>query len=394
MPFVVALNKMDKPEANAERVKQELAQEEILVESYGGKVPSVEISAQTGKNIEDLLEVILLVSDLEELRAEPAAPAEGVVIEAHVDTRRGRTATLLIQNGTLHAGDTIILNATTGPVRILEDSQSQAIKEAGPSQPVVAAGLPALPAVGEVFFAFENKKQAETFIKNQNLTARATAPVATDVHTEATEEKITFNVILKADVAGSLEVLSDMLGAIQSDIYAISILKSDVGDINESDVKFALAARPATIAGFKVKVDASTKDLAENNNITIITSDIIYELIDTVKEGLAELLPPEIHRTDLGKIKVLKTFKKNEKEQVVGGRVEEGMIKTGARVDIVRDKELLGAVTVLGLKREKTDVTDVSKGNECGMLISPEILIQEGDVLDVYNEEKIKQIIP
>lgn len=390
LAFIVALNKIDKPEANAERVKQELAQENVLVESYGGKIPLIEISAKTGKNIDELLEILLLMAEIAGLEANIEKPAEGVVIEAHLDPRRGITTTLLTRDGMLFSSDTLVIGRSIENIKILEDFRGNPIKEAGPSSPVLITGLAAIPLVGEIFRAFKNKKGAAKFIS----TLAAQEPLLQKT-LESREEsaKPIFNIVLKTDVAGSLEVLEEELKKLKSESIGIRIIHSGVGDINESDVKHAMATRLVTIIGFKVKTDPTITELARSVNIRIITGDTIYEVIDGVKKHLMDMIPPEIKRTELGKSKILKVFKKDGSRQIVGGRVEEGTIKKGGRMDIKRNREIIGNGTILQLQQAKQDVEEVAKGFEFGIMTDSKTTIQEGDVLEIYQEELINKIL-
>ncbi|MBI2640691.1 MAG: translation initiation factor IF-2 [Candidatus Sungbacteria bacterium] len=398
LPFVVAINKIDKPEANTERVKQQLAEENVLVESYGGKVPAVEISAKAGVNMDALLEMLLLVAELENLQANPQKPAEGVVVEAHRDPQRGTTATLLIRDGTLVRGNAVVIGRSVDTIKILEDFRGQAIKEAEPSSPVLIAGLGHMPAVGDAFRAFESKKEADEFMASlpEMAAEKKIVSAATD------GEQLVFNVILKADVGGSQEALEESLQNLKNEAVDINIIKSGLGAINESDVKMAQATKLVTIVGFKVATDPAAQELAENSNIRIVVGEIIYDVLDRVREKMMEMIPPEIRRTELGRIKILKIFsakggsasggKKDGNRQIIGGRVEEGVIKTGAKGDIKRAKETIGSGDIVELQREKVKTAEVSKGMECGIMFDSGTAVQVGDILEVYEEELTKRI--
>lgn len=391
LPFIIAINKIDKPEANPERIKQELAKENVLVESYGGKIPAVEVSAKSGKNMDALLEMILLVAELENLETNPETSGEGVVVEAHRDSRRGTTATLLVLEGTLHKKDILAIGRSLETIKIFEDFRGQAIETAGASSPVRVVGLSAIPAVGDTFRAFAEKRTAEGYIaalplpnikEKKTLTASSGEP-----------EKPIFNIIIKADVAGSLEVLEESFRNITSAIIGINILHVAVGDINETDIKLALATKLVTVVGFKVKIENAVRELARASNIHVITGEIIYELIDNVKKEMNEMLPPEIKRMDLGRAKILKLFKKEGMKQIIGGRVEEGTITKGAKADIKRFKEVIGQGTILELQHNKQIENQVEKGSEFGILIESKTAIEAGDVLDIYQEDLIKRTL-
>lgn len=390
LPFVVALNKMDKPEANPERVKQELAKEEVLIESYGGKVPLVEISAKQGTRMDDLLEMLLLLAEIEHLDADPQKPAEGVVIEAHRDARRGVSTTLLVRNGTLKKQDFLVIGRILEPIKMLADFLGTDASEIGPSSPALLAGLNEVPMVGDLFYAFSTRSAAEEFMRSlpaevPRETAKTSLPVKS--------EKPIFNVILKADVVGSKEALEDALQKLDSETVGIRVLKTEVGDIGEFDVKFALATERVTIIGFKVKVDSSTKELAKNNNIRIVTGEVIYDILDAIKKEMNELVPPEIKRTELGRAKILKIFKKDGARQIVGGRVEEGILQKGAKAEIKRAREVIGSGTIAQLQSQKRDVESVERGLEFGILIESKTALQEGDIVEIFKEEIIKQTL-
>lgn len=389
LPFVVALNKIDRPEANPERVKQELAKEEVLVESYGGKIPSVEVSAKDGKNLDELLEMLLLVAELEHLTADPKKSAEGVVIETHRDARRGSTATLLIRDGTLRRGNFLTVGGTVENVKILENFLGDTADALGPSSPAVAAGLSRAPTVGETFHAFTKRGDAEQYAAS--LPTHAAHTVSRAHPTE--EGTPVFNIIMKTDVAGSQEALEELIRNIKSPAIVINIIKSEVGDINESDIKMAQATGRVTIAGFKVGMDAAVGKLAEETNVRVLRSDIIYELVDALKQEIEERIPSEVGRSELGKAKILKIFKREGAKQIVGGRVEEGVIKKGAKVEIQRMKEIIGAGTILELQRNKTPAGEVERGSEFGVLADVKPAIEEGDTLIIFEEELTKRTL-
>ena len=388
MPFIVALNKIDKPEANVERVKQELAKEEILIESYGGKIPAVELSAKKGTGMEELLEMILLIAELSHVEGDASLPAEGVVIESHLDPRRGTSATLLVRNGTYRKQDILVMGQQIETARIVEDFLGHAIEEAKPSSPIRITGLSSMPAIGDTFHAFATKKAADEF-KAQLPPIMASA----DIPRTAANGKIVFNIILKSDVSGSKEVLEESLTKIESAEIRIRIIKSEVGDINESDVKMALATERVTLIGFKVKIDASAKELAEHANIHIVTGEVIYNILDAVKRVMEEMIPPEIRRTPLGKARILKLFKNEGSRQIVGGRVEDGVIEKNAKIEIIRFGVKEGTAIITSLQRNKIDTESVAKGSEFGMQVISKTPINENDILEVYREEIIKRTL-
>lgn len=389
LPFVVAVNKIDKPEANIERTKQQLAEQNILVESYGGKVPSVEISAKTGDHMDDLLEVLLLLADLENLETDPEKPAHGVVIEAHLDQRRGITATLLIIDGGLARGDTLVIGRSLENVKTLENFLGKPIEQAGHSSPIRMSGMQKMPAVGDAFRAFQTREEAEAYIASLPKEEREKSET-TATHEEG---KPVFNLIIKADVAGSKEVIEESLKKLESEAIGINILRSEVGNISEDDINLAMATKLVTVIGFKIKMDSSVRDLAERAHVRIVQGDIIYEIFDEAKKKIEEMIPPEIRRVVLGKLKVLKVFKKDGAKQIIGGRVEEGIVKKTAMVNVLHFKELVGVGKILELQKDKHAADEVGKRDECGLLVDAKPVIEEGDLLEIIQEEIIKKTL-
>ncbi len=388
IPFAVALNKIDKPGANPERVKQELAQEEVLVESYGGKVPAVETSGRTGQGLEELLETLLLLAELEELASAPEAGAEGIVIETELNPRRGATATVLIRNGTLKRGDAVALGNAAETIRILENFAGRPVDALGPSAPARIAGLGKLPAVGDLLRAFPSRAEAKAFVKA--LPPEKPINGKDKPAGESEQKERVFNIILKSDVFGSQEAVAEALAQLSSPAAAIRLLAAGIGDINESDIKLASATRLVTIIGFRVKTDPAARELARTQNIRIVTGEVIYELLDEVKQAITDLIPPEVKRIDLGRVKILKVFKKADGKQVVGGRVETGKIAKGARIEVVRMRGIIGTGSIAGLQRGKQAVEEVAQGLECGMMADTRTAIEEDDELVIYQEEVTK----
>lgn len=390
LPFVVAINKIDRPEANPERVKAELAEANVLVESYGGKIPCVELSAQTGEHLTDLIDMILLVAEIEHLNTDLSAPAQGVVIESHHDSRRGNTVTLLIREGTLNAGDAVLIGRQVETARIFENFRAQPIREAGASQPVRLAGLSGLPLVGEEFRVCSDRSAAEAYL--QSLPTEIREPQTPRHSSNAAQTRI--NIILKADTAGSLEALEELVRRLPAERVSLNILKSGVGDISESDVKFAQATGEVTVVAFRVGALPSVRELAKHATIKIISGEIIYEIVDTLKAHIAGLLPAEVKRTPVGRAKLLKVFSGgDQKQQIVGGRVEEGSIRNNVRVDVLREKTPVGAGVIKRLQHGKTAVDSLEKGSEFGITLDADTLAHEGDILEIYTEETIPQTL-
>jgi translation initiation factor IF-2 len=383
IPMIVALNKMDKPTANPEKVKRELAPNNILVESMGGKIPSVEISAKTGQNIEELLEIILLVGEMEKLEGDFKKPAGGVIIEAYLNGQRGPVATLLLNNGVLKLGDIIATASTLGKIKILEDFQGKPISQAFPSMPAVVLGFMAVPQVGEKFKIFPNIELAQEYLKKKER-KREKAPLFF-----ITPEKKVLNLILKADVAGSLEAVSDLLQNLPQEKVILRILKKEVGDISESDIKLAKSAK-AKILGFRVKVNPIAQQLSEREEIRVMNFGVIYELSQGVRQLMEKTLAPQAVRTDLGKVKVLVIFRTEKNRQIIGGKVIEGEVKRGVLIEVFRDEEKIGQGKLVNLQRNKKDTDLCPKGDECGILFEGNFRIEEGDTLLIYAEERKK----
>lgn len=387
LPMIVAINKMDKPGADPEKIKRELAKQEVLVESMGGKVPCLETSAQTGKGISELLEMILLVAEMEDLKADISKPAEGVVIESYLDAQRGPTATLILQNGTLKKDDILGTSSTVGKIKIMEDFQGEPIDKALPSMPVIVLGFENVPRLGEEFKAFDNIEEAKKKIVPKEFPKELSSSKRKEL--SSLEGAKLLNLILKVDVLGSLEAIEQVLKDIPQEEVVINILKAGVGEINDSDVKLAKSSG-AKLIGFRVKANQIAQKLALREKIKILSFEVIYELAQTVREFLERSLAPEEKRIDLGRVKVLAIFRTEKNRQIIGGKVIEGELKQGAKLEIYRNEQKVGSGKIIELQREKKKVGQVSKGQECGILYEGDVKIEEGDILWAYTEEKRK----
>ncbi len=416
IPMIVAINKMDKTEADSEKVKRELVKKDVLVESMGGKVPSVNVSAKTGKGIPELLEIILLLAEMENLKGDISKSAQGVVIESYLDANRGPTATLLLRDGILKRGDILGTPSTFGKIKIMENFKGDFLGEAFPSMPIIVIGFEKVPGVGERFTIFSNieaaKKGIEGFQKQ--------TPEVLDI--EPGQRVV--NLILKVDVVGSLEAIEEILKELPHAVGKASgdaqqekpsaeaelgaepvlnrpaedgtssgvilrILKAEAGDIKESDVKLAIGAK-AKIVGFRVKINPVAKKLAEREKITVMSFEIIYELAQAVRNLLEKRVIFETVRVDLGKIKVLSIFRTEKSRQIVGGKVIEGEVKQGALLEIYREEKKVGKGKIIELQRDKKKIKEITKGSECGVLYGGEKKIEEGDILEIYIEERKK----
>ncbi len=388
VPVILALNKMDKPEADPERVKRELVKEDFVVESMGGKIPSVEVSAKTKKGIPELLDLILLVAEMEKFSASIEKSASGVVVESYLDNLRGATATLLITQGTLKQGDIIGTPSAFTKVKTIENFQKNPIEKALPSDPVIIFGFNEVPRVGEEFKTFSNLEEAKKNIKIEE-------PARNASHSDAGGDQRVLNLILKADVAGSTEAIEGILRDLPQKKVVLRILKSEVGGINESDLKLAVSSK-ATVLGFRVKVDPIAKRITEREDIRIMLFEIIYDLVEGVRKLMEKIVAPQELRHDLGKVKVLVKFLAEKNRQIVGGRIIEGEVKKGSLIEVFRparaggNEEKIGQGRMINLQRNKKDIDLLGKGEECGILFEGEVKIEEGDILQIYTEERIK----
>ena len=380
IPMVVALNKIDKIGADLERVKRELAQQDILVESMGGKIPSVGVSAKTGQGISELLEIILLVADMEDLKTDISETAEGIIVESYLDNLRGPSATLLLSKGILKVSDIIGTSSTVGKVKNLEDFQGMSVQMAEPSAPVKIIGLEDVPKIGDSFMVFTNLEAAMKGVK------KSTPRVVTVNNVSTTIER-TLNLILKTDCLGSAEAIEEVLSKLPQEKIALKILKSENGEVNESDVKLAKAT-DATILAFRVKINPIIQSLIEREKIRVIQFQIIYELVERIRNIMGKLLESETIRTNLGKLKVLVNFIIKKNRQIVGGKVIEGEIRKGVLIEVTRNEEIIGKGRLINLQRNKKDIEKAIRGEECGILYEGNVNIEEGDVLVIYLEEK------
>ncbi|MDP2647664.1 MAG: translation initiation factor IF-2 [Candidatus Yanofskybacteria bacterium] len=392
IPVIVAINKIDKEGANPAKVKQDLAAEEILVEDWGGTVPVVEVSAKEGKNIKELLEMVLLVAELQELKRDVTLPTQGVIIESNLDKRRGYVATALIQKGILSIGDWIVVGTVIGKVKSMEDFLGQAIEEAYPSQPVRIIGWSQTPNIGKTFTSAQSKNEAEELV-SKNVDLKPLLLFLRDSSPEPTGTKKILNIVFKSDVSSSLEALDSALQTMGSEEVGCHVLDYSIGNITEADVKTASNTR-ALILGFRVGVEESARKLAEKEGVTIASYDIIYELIERVRTEMGALLAPEIKRNVFGKLKVLAVFKTESRSQIVGGKVTSGKAVRGAMIDIVRGNTLIQVGRLGQLQQKKEDVPEVKEGLEAGFRVdrgdSTED-IKEGDILEIYEEEHVQR---
>lgn len=382
-PFVVALNKMDKPNADPERVKMQLTEKGIFVEGYGGTAPCANISAKTGEGIDELLDIVLLLAEVEELRGDPSKNASGFVLEAKMDPQKGISATLLVRDGTMRKGTFVSAGNAIAPVKIFEDFKGKAIETAVFSSPVRIIGFSELPEPGVEFKTFDTKIEAETeIIKFKE--SRKELDVSADT---MSAEKDAVAIIIKTDVAGSLEALVKEISKTKSDVVKTVILRKSVGTISESDIKLIASAKEGIVLGFNVGIDSSAKELAERYGTEIFTSNIIYKISEWFAEKIKE--KEKIKKGGKGKIagsaKILKTFSKTKNKQVVGGKVEQEKIREGWRIKIVRDSVEIGEGKIAVLQHNKAPVKEVAEGDEFGAMIDSQTDILTGDEIIYYN---------
>jgi translation initiation factor IF-2 len=394
VPFVVAINKIDKPGVNIERVKRELSEQGLLAEDWGGETVTVEVSAKTGKNLDLLLEMIALVADLQNLKADPNLPASGVVLEAKIDKGRGNVATVLVQNGTLKVGDNFVAGAVYGKVRAMFDEHSQPVKEAGPSTPVEVLGLQGLPLAGDSFQCVDDERARQVAQYRQEK-LRETAMAKTSrltldqLHRQLAEgETKEVAIVLKCDVQGSQEALSEMLNKLSTDKVKVRILHSSVGAITETDVVLAMASN-AIIVGFNVRPERKAAELAAREKLDVRLHTIIYNVVDEIKRAMTGMLEPIIRETRLGAAEVRNTFRVPKVGTIAGCYVTEGKITRQSQLRLLRDNVVIYEGKIGSLKRFKDDASEVTRGYECGIGIQNFNDVKVGDIIEAFITEKV-----
>ncbi|HLW82110.1 MAG TPA: translation initiation factor IF-2 [Candidatus Acidoferrales bacterium] len=396
VPIIVAINKVDLPDAQPERVKRQLSDRGLMPEEWGGDTVMVEVSAKTKTNLERLLEMILLVGDLRELRANPATSASGTVLESRVDKGRGPVATVLVQNGTLNVGDVFICGAVYGKVRALFDDKGQPVKKAGPSTPVEVLGLQGVPDAGDQFQVADEAKARhiveyrQSKLREASLAKSATSRLTLDqLHEQLKAGEVKdLLILIKADVQGSVEVLSEMLPKLSNDQVKLKIIHASVGAISETDVLFASASN-AIIIGFNVRPERKASDLAQQENVEIRLHTIIYEVVDEIKKAMVGLLAPVIKEQYLGRAEVRDTFRVKGVGMIAGSYIQDGLVKRDTEVRVLRDNVVIYTGRVSSLRRFKDDVNEVRNGFECGIGISNFGDIKVGDILECFTVERL-----
>jgi translation initiation factor IF-2 len=395
VPIIVAVNKIDKPDALPDRVKKQLADRGLMPEDWGGTTVFVDVSAKQKTNLNLLMEMICLVADLQELKANPERPANGVVLEAKLDRGRGPVATVLVQNGTLRTGDNFVVGNVYGKVRAMLDDRGNPLEEAPPSTPVEILGIEGLPQAGDQFVVVADRDKARGISDYREQKAREAAlakssrvsleGLAEQMKTSGTKE---LNIILKGDVQGSVEVLSDLLAKLSTDKVRLKVLRTGVGAITESDVLLASASN-AIIIGFNVRPERKAQELAEQEKVDIRLHSIIYELQDEIKRAMSGLLEPTIKETHQGRAEVLETFRIPKVGTVAGCRVTDGIIKRDSEVRLLRDNVVVFKGKVGSLRRFKDDASEVRNGMECGISIANYGDVKVGDVIEAFVTERI-----
>lgn len=397
VPIIIAVNKIDKEGANPDRVMQELTEYELVPEDWGGDTIFVQLSAIKGEGIDDLLEMIVLVSEVEELKANPKRNATGTVIEAQLDKGRGSVATLLVQNGTLHVGDPIVVGNTFGRVRAMVNDLGQRVKEAGPSTPVEITGLNEVPQAGDQFVVFDDEKKARQIGEaRQQKHIQENRTEQTKVSLDDLFEQIKqgemkeINVIIKADVQGSVEALASSLRKIEVEGVKIKIIHTGVGAITESDIILASASN-AIVIGFNVRPDANAKNSAESENVDVRLHRVIYKAIEEIEAAMKGMLDPEFEEKVIGQAEVRETFKVSKVGTIAGCYVTDGKITRDSGIRLVRNGVVLFEGEIDTLKRFKDDVKEVAQNYECGITIKNYNDIKEGDIIEAYVMEEIER---
>ena len=401
VPILVAVNKIDKEGAAPERVRQEMTQLGLQPEEWGGETMFVDVSAKTKQNLEDLLEGILLIAEVEELTANPEAEASGVVIESRLDPGRGATVTVLVQRGTMHVGDAVVAGAHWGRVRAMHDYMGNRVKEAGPSEPVEVLGFDSVPEAGEFVRVVENDRRARSLASERATRLKLEQQARRGGRKRSLEsifdqardgEVMELNLVLKADVSGSLEAFEDEIAKLPQADVEVNIVRSGVGGITESDVNLA-AASDAIIIGFNVRPVGEAAQVADREGVEIRTYSVIYRAFEDLRDAMQGMLAPEEVEETVGEVEIRAIFKASRVGTIAGSYVTEGKVTRGAKVRLVRDGAVIYDGTIASLRRVQEDVREVAAGFECGIVLQNYADIKEGDQLEVYETRQVERTL-
>ena len=396
IPIIVAVNKMDLPDANFDRVQQELMKYELVPEAWGGDTIYVPISAKKREGIDNLLEMVLLQADVMELKAKPTKQAKGTIIEARLDKTRGPVATMLVQRGKLDVGDTIIVGSTIGRIRTMQNDKGKKVKTAGPSMPVEITGLTSVPESGETFYEVKDERTAKHLIekrkyeKHQKEIGANTVVTLDDLFTKIANENLKqLNLIVKADVQGSVEALKQSLEKLSNDEVRVKVIHANVGGVTETDISLARVSS-AIIIAFNVRADVIAKSIADKEGIEIKQYSVIYDAINDVEAAMKGMLDPVFKEVVIGTAEIRQTFKVSNVGTIAGAYILTGKVSRNAGIRIIRDNIVIHDGKLVSLKRFKDDVKEVDKGYECGIQVDGFNDIKEGDILEVYIMEEVK----
>ena len=397
VPIVFAINKIDKPDANPDKIKEGLAQMNLLVEDWGGKIQSHDISAKMGTGVKDLLEKVLLEAELLELKANPNKPAVGTVVEAYLDKGRGYVSTILVQAGTLKIGDYVLAGKNSGKVKAMQDERGNNVKQAGPSTPVSILGLDGAPQAGDKFNVFADEREAKQIAtkrmqlqREQDVRTTKTLTLAEIGRRIALGTFKELNIILKGDVDGSVEALTDSFQKLSTEEIQVNILHKGVGAITESDVLLATAS-DAIIIGFNVRPVGNARTIADREEVDIRTYSIIYDAINDLKDAMEGMLSPELKEEVTGTAEIREIFKVSKVGTIAGCMVMNGKIFRNSQIRLIRDGVVAYTGELASLKRFKDDAKEVSKGYDCGMQIKNYNDIKEGDTIEAFHEVEVKK---
>ncbi|MEX0934126.1 MAG: translation initiation factor IF-2 [Candidatus Paceibacterota bacterium] len=388
IPFIVAINKMDLPSASADRVKQELSEQEVFLEGYGGQVSNVEISAKTGKGVDELIELLSLIAEMESFTGDKALSAEGFVIESHRDPQKGVSATLLIHNGTVKKGMYVVAGVASAPVRAILNFKGESVGEAHFSSPVRISGFNETPSVGAPFRVFSSKKEAEKYLAGKRDVDKQEGDEAETQNQKESVlggKKAILPLVIKADVEGTLEAVLYEIKKLDAGDVSLQVIESGVGAVSESDIKRASGVTLPLVVGFNVAIEKNAEALARGLHVSIETFDIIYRLVEYLEEEVAKRKPKMKVEETLGKAKIIRIFSKTKDKQVVGGKVREGKLRTGSQVKILRRDIEIARGKILELQEQKVKTDEVLEGSEFGSMIeSREHDIAEGDYIESF----------